>query len=157
MKQQPLRYHFKIQKNWRWKIYFSVIQFILIFFWSSAGYSDNFIVTGAGTEYQATSKWSGIFTASNKTVYDTSHLYEAENTQFFFKAYYKTFLYNDRILFRIPFTYDNGYESALFSADPSLSFWCGFELPTKQRITSFNLYSRFCQNWRLYIRETVQR
>ena len=122
MKQQPLRYHFTIQKNWRWKIYFSVIQFILIFFWSSAGYSDNFIVTDAGTEYQATSKWSGIFTASNKTVYDTSHLYEAENTQFFFKAYYKTFLYNDRILFRIPFTYDNGYESALFSADPSLSF-----------------------------------
>ncbi|MBL6769030.1 MAG: hypothetical protein ISQ20_06060 [Alphaproteobacteria bacterium] len=85
MKQQPLRYHFKIQKNWRWKIYFSVIQFILIFFWSSAGYSDNFIVTDAGTEYQATSKWSGIFTASNKTVYDTSHLYEAENTQFFSK------------------------------------------------------------------------
>ncbi len=81
-----------------------MIQFILIFFWSSAGYSDNFIVTDAGTEYQATSKWSGIFTASNKTVYITSHLYEAENTQFFFKAYYKTFLYNDGIYlgFRLP-------------------------------------------------------
>ena len=80
-------------------------------------------VSGAGTDYQATStKWSGIFTASNNTVYDTSQLNEAENTQFFFKAYYKTFLYNNRILNRIPFAYDNGYESALFSTDPSLSF-----------------------------------
>ena len=95
-----------------------MIQFILILFWSSTGYSDNFIVTEAGADYQARSKWSGIFTASNKTVYDTFQLYEAKNMQFFYKAYYKTFLYNNRILFRIPFTYDNGYESALFSADP---------------------------------------
>ena len=119
MEQPPLRYHFKIQKqNWCRKTYFLVIQFILILFWSSTGYSDNFIVTDAGTDYQARSKWSGIFTASNKTVYGTFQLYEAKNMQFFFKAYYKTFLYNNRILFRIPFTYDNGYESALFSADP---------------------------------------
>jgi hypothetical protein len=98
-----------------------VLFFAFIVFFLHPAYSDEIKLLDVGNRYQATPVWSGIFKAPNDVVYQTPHLYHPHNTPIFIKGYYQTYLKNKHMLLRIPVTFDNGYESALFSADPSLT------------------------------------
>ena len=130
--------------KWRLRLVSVLLLFALIF-WplASAGAGTaadwQLQLTGAGNLYSQSAVWSGHFTAANGRLYDASHLYQNRRNPFYLAGELQLFglrlpgqltggskasrtrQVNGPFNLILPFAYDNGFDSAKFTARPRLT------------------------------------
>ena len=109
-------------------------------------------ITGAGSHYRQSAVWSGLFTAPNGRLYDASHLYQNRRTPLYLAGEVRLFgLYLPAgqaaraplklmpvnlmpVNLILPFSYDNGFDSAKFTANPRFTLGAALQGQHRQLV-----------------------